>query len=665
MLKNYLCFLIGFLLLPVFINAQTTTQTNTDRFVEIQKKLDELAAANTPGLNDPIDFSVSGVSIQEFLRGIAEAHELNINVDPQLTFKVYNNFSKESVSNVIVFLVREYDLDIRFSGSIMSFFKYIPPVEGKPAYVPKNVSVKYASYSNLLSLDLQGDSLYLVVRKITQVTKKNVILSSGLSNKLISIYIEDMPFDAALNKMAFANELKVVKTDDNFYVLKALKEGDDMLAEENPNAGVFRPTYNTGAAATGTSSSMPATAQAGAGSVIRCQVEDSAKSKRIHLEAINAPIAEVIKTVATKANINYFMYSELKGNCTSYVSGVTFQELLTFLLQSTEYTYKLDADLYLIGERKLEGLRAHKVVQLIYRSIDNIQDVIPAELKKGVEIKEFKELNSILLSGSLPQIHEIEAFIKEVDKVVPMVMIEVIIMEVSKSRTVKTGISAGLSDSASAATTSGTFLPGLDVTLSSSTINDFIGGLGVGNIANLGAVTPNFYMTLSALETNQNVEVKSMPKLSTLNGHDANMSIGQTVYYMIETQNTLGSLTTNTIKTVQYQSVQANQTLSIKPLVSGDDQVTMTIEVNQTSFLPNSNATGPPNSSTSQFKSIIRVRNEEMIVLGGLEKVSKSLDAQGTPILSRIPIIKLLFSSKTKAKSKSILVLFIKPTIIY
>ncbi len=654
MLKIISCFIIGLFLTPILINAQN----KTDRFTEIENTLNQLASGNSQGLKEPIDFSVSGVSIQEFLRGIAEAHELNINVDPQLSFKVYNNFSKESVLNVLLFLVREYDLDIRFSGSIMSFYKYIPPVEGRPAYVQKELMIKYSSYSNLLSLDLQEDSLYLVARKITQVTKKNVILSSGISNRLISIYIEDMPFDAALNKMAFANELKVVKTDDNFYVLKGIKEADNILAEENPNSGAFRPTYNTNTAP----AAVPA--QALAGSMIRCHVEDSSASKKIHLEAINAPIAEVIKVVATKANINYFMYSDIKGNCTSYVSGVTFQELLTFLLQGTEYTFKVEADLYLMGERKLEGLRAYKVTQLKYRSIDNIQEVIPAELKKGVEIKEFKELNSLLLSGSLPQIYEIEAFIKEIDKVVPMVMIEVIIMEVIKNRTVKTGIKAGLNDSVSTTQTSGTFLPGLDVKLSTSTINDFINGLGIGSITNLGSVTPSFYMTLSALETNNNVEIKSMPKLSTLNGHDANMSIGQTVYYEVQTQNTLGSLTTNTITTVQYQSVQANQTLSIKPLVSGDDQVTLTIEVNQTSFAK-SNAAGPPNTTTSQFKSIIRVRNEEMIVLGGLEKISKSSDTEGTPILSRIPIIKLLFSSKIKSKSKSILVLFIKPIIIY
>jgi type IV pilus assembly protein PilQ len=648
------------ILILTLVNFVSRAQTE-DRFIRIENQLKELAAKSSPGLLEPIDFSVSGVSIQEFLRGIALAHELNINIDPTLNFKVYNNFSKENALNVILFLVREYDLDIQFIGSILSFSAYVPPPLEPQKYVAKEIQVKFTNYTNLLSLDLKNDSLHLVARKITQVTKKNIILSTGIGDKLINVYIEEMPFDAALNKMAYANNLKLVITPDNFYVLKSLTDTEEPLTDllQNksfkpsvPNSGL--PSSNNGVPNAYSGVTSPTS--------IRCFVDDTASKRKIHVEAINAPIQDVIKTVAAHANINYFLYSDLKGNCTSYVNGVTFDELLTFLLQPTEYTYKTDQGLYLIGERKIEGLRAHKVIQLKYRSLDNIQEVIPADLRKGVEIKEFKELNSILITGSLPQINEIEAFIVSVDKVVPMVMIEVIIMDIKKSRTVKTGISAGLKDSVQ---TSGTFLPGLDLTLSSSTINDFIGSLGVGNAVNLGSVNPNFYMTLSALETNSNVEVKSMPKLSTLNGHDANMSIGQTVYYQLETQNTLGSLTTNTIRTVQYQSVQANQTLTIKPLVSGDEQVTLTIEVSISDFLPSQRNGGPPNSATSQFKSMIRVLNGEMVVLGGLERVSKSQESSGVPVLSRIPGLKWLFSSRTKTKSKSITVLFIKPTIIY
>lgn len=627
----------------------------SDRITLIEERLINLSKVEAPGLKDKIEFSVSGVSIQEFLRGIAEAHELNISVDPTITVKIFNNFGNETVVNVILFLVRENELDIRFSGSIMSFVKYIPPITALDAYVAKDINAKFNSYTNSLSLDLSNDTLAAVVRKITQVSKKNIILSSGLSNAIINVYIEDMPFDAAMNKMAYANNLKVIKTEDNFYVLKSLAEGETGLSEPivkvNPflNPGSTTTTVNTAASAQ---------------SLIKVFINpDTTVKRNISLQSNNAPISDVIKAVANEAGIGYFMYSEIKGNTTVYIHGVTFQDLLAYLLQSTEYTFKVENGVFLIGDRRMEGLRAYKVMQLKYRSLDDVLAVIPAELKKGVEIKEFKELNSFLLTGSLPQIMEIEAFINEIDKIVPMVMIEVILIDVKKSRTIKTGISAGLSNDS--IQTGGTFLPGFDLTLGSDALNNLLGKLGTNGALNIGTVTPNFYVTLSALENNQNVDVKSMPKLSTLNGHDATLTIGSTVYYAIETQNTLGSLTPNTIKTVQYQTVQANQNITIKPVVSGDDQVTLTIEVSISDFLPNSNSSGPPNIATSQFKSIIRVKNGEMVVLGGLERIEKSTATTGFPILSRLPILKWLFSNNTKSRSKTISIVFIKPTIIY
>ena len=62
--------------------------------------------------------------------------------------------------------------------------------------------------------------------------------SNGIQNAMINKFlfgghIDTKMKDAALNKMAFANELKVIKTDDNFYVLKGLKEGVIIIGNES------------------------------------------------------------------------------------------------------------------------------------------------------------------------------------------------------------------------------------------------------------------------------------------------------------------------------------------------------------------------------------------------------------------------------------------------
>lgn len=631
-----------------------------DRMLELETRLKELSN-QIPGLKQPIDFSVSGVSLQEFLRGMAETNSININVDPSIDVKIYNNFSNESVLNVLLFICKEYSLDIRNVGSILSVVRYVPPVAEKPAPKAKEFLVTYSAYSDLLTLDLKNDSLDAVAKKITQVTKKNVILASGVRGHLVSGYVEDMPFEGALQKIAFANKLKMSKTTDNFYVLQPLDETEDPLNIVTEAKNKKKPKKNN--QGNNTNGGMNTMGQGTAEASLDVEITgDSLGPKLINLEAISTPINEIIKTVAEELKASYYLYSEVKGNATIRVNNVTFDQLLTNLLNGTDYTYRKESNVFLIGERKLEGLRAYKVVQLHFRSLESVQETIPSELKKGVEVKEFKELNSILLSGSLPQINEIEAFVRQVDKVVPMVLIEVIMMDVRKSKSVSTGISAGIDSSAK---TGGSIFPGLDATFSSKSINNFLSFVGVNNLFNIGKVSPSFYVKLKAMEDNSNVEVRSMPKLSTLNGHDANLSIGSTRYYYVETQNTLGTLTTSTIKTKQWNPVEANLSINFKPMVSGDDQVTMEVNVNISDFLENTSNDAPPASSKSQFKSIIRVKNEDMVILGGLERTQKSDGGSGVPILSRIPIIKWLFSSRTRSKSKIVSVVFIKPTIIY
>ncbi|HSZ72955.1 MAG TPA: hypothetical protein VK750_09790 [Cytophagaceae bacterium] len=654
-MKKRIVLLVALFVLPFF---SVSAQQSEDRFVALEKKLTELSK-DVPGLTEKVEFSVTGASLQEFLGGLATSHELNISIDPTLQIRIYNRFSNEKVLNVLLFLAREYDLDILFVGSIMSFKKYIPPTE-KEVIPVHEILVKYSAYNDLMTLDLRKDTLDKVVKKITQVTRKNLILTSGLADKVVSVYIEDMPFESAINRMAYANQLKLVKTEDNFFVLKPIGEGEDGLDALSKANDKVKKGKTIGSKASGTASTTGGVAPPELH--VEVEVDSTTGGKYINLYAVNTPINQVIKEVAQEAGASYFLFSDIKGNITTSIERVNFEHFLTYILQGTDHTFKLEGPLYLIGDRKIEGLRANRVIQLKFRSLDAIHDIIPAELKKGVEVKEFKELNSILVSGSLPQINEIEAFITALDRVVPMVMIEVLLLDINKTRSVKTGITAGLGDST--VKTSGTFLPGIDVTLGSSNVNEFLNWLGTNNVFNLGRVTPNFYMTLSALESNNNAEVRSTPKLSTLNGHEASLSIGSTVYYTVQTQNVMNSLTPQTVVTQQYNSVQANMAINIKPVVSGDDQVTLTIDVSVTDFvsLP---PTGPPPSTTNQFKSIIRVRNEEMVVLGGLERTQKTETTTGVPLLSRIPIIKWLFSSRTKGKTKLVSVVFIKPTIIY
>jgi type IV pilus assembly protein PilQ len=622
-------------------------QSKDERMDALERKLIGLSAS-VPGLKQKVQVGLSGVSIQEFLRAVAQANQLNINVDPMLNIKVVSNVTNENALNILLFLADNYNLDINVIGSIITVAPYNAPLV-RAEVVQKDIPVNYDAGNGTLSLELSNDSLINVARKISRLSGKNIVVPFALNSKLVSGYFNNAPFETALEKLAYANDLKFTKTSDQVFVFQGLKEDEELYINGDKNTDV-RKTFKP----------MPQV-QGGNGSPSAFNVV--AKGKLLNVNAVNAPIIDLVKFASEEIGVNYFLYSELKGNISTKVNNMSFDNFLTAMFNGTEYTYKIENGIYLIGDRRLEGLRRNKVLQLQYRSVDTVMMMIPAELKRGLEIKEFREQNTLLISGASPQISEVESYIKELDKLVPMVLLEITLLDVRKGHTVKTGITAGIGDST--VRTQGQVLSGLDLTLGSGSINEFLGRIGSNRTFNIGRVTPNFYMKLSALEANNNAEIRQVPKLSTLNGHSATLSIGTTRYYVTKTQNVFSSVNTQTVFTEQFNKVDANLAITVNPVVSGDDQVTMRIKVEISDFIGTPPANAPPPTSTSKFESIIRAHNEDMIVLGGMERTEQSEAGSGVPLLSRIPVLKWLFSSRERTRSKVVTLVFIKPTIIY
>ena len=293
-----------------------------------------------------------------------------------------------------------------------------------------------------------------------------------------------------------------------------------------------------------------------------------------------------------------------------------------------------------------------------------IVNILPDDIVSDLDIKIDYELNSFLISGPAANINRFKNFIKEIDKPVPVILIEVMIIEVNRSSTVETGVSWGIGDGPTK--TRGGIFPTTDLTLGAETVNKVIGGFdGFGSL-NIGQLVPDFFATIKAMEQNGNIRIRSTPKLSTLNGHRARLSIGETTYYVVTNQNFFGSQIPTSSEIRNYQPIDAELAISIKPLVSGNGQVTLDINVLQSDFsgerIEND---APPGLTSREFSSIIRVQNQDLVILGGLEEKTKNDSGTGVPFLARVPVIKWLFSSRKREDSRRKLTILIKPTVIY
>lgn len=621
----------------------------------IKFELDDLAL-QYPGLNQKVEFSVSGVSVKEFLRGVASNHELNVSISDDVGGRINNNFASAVVKDVFIFLCKEYNLEIRFIGSIMSFHTRPKPIEEPEPVIARIPKVDFNDQNSFLSLDLKNDTLDKVVEEITRKSMSNVIIAPELQGKIVSVYIRNRPFENTLEMLADANGIELKQKEKNVFIYQ--KKSPKSLTQNQPGSG---------ANGTGANGSKGKKKKAVEGLKVTILPEN-----KIDVEAINVPIKEILAEVSRESSNNYFLYSEPSGNASIFVKNANYDEFLSYLLSGSKLTYKYQDQVYLIGERNKELLRTTELVRLENRTVESILDFIPAEMRKGVDIKEFKELNGLILSGSSPNIREIRTFINQVDQVVPVVKIEVLIVDFKKSNSLnagvdfKLGIGQGTGTNATIPTkTTGEVSGGLKATLASTTVNNLIQSMNGFSWINLGKVTPDFYMSLQALESNGNVKVRSTPMLSTLNGHEASMKIGNEQYYLETNTSLVGTQNPVQQTSQQYKSVNADLSLKIKPFVSSDDQVTLEIEINQSDFTARISESAPPGKTSRNFKSLIRLKEGEMILLGGLESKRNSDTGSGLPVISRIPVLKWIFGKRVKENSKTKLHLFIKPTVIY
>ncbi|MEO0468208.1 MAG: type II and III secretion system protein [Bacteroidota bacterium] len=673
------------------LGGQTLAQSG-ERIAAIRQTLDSLSCG-IGGLEEQTTLSLRNVPLSEYVRAIGVRHRVNVYIEDTPAQIMTSNLVNEPVKSVFAFVCERFNYELQISGSILQFLPWKPPTEGK-LNDPKPVKISYTD--GKLSLDLRNDSLLAVIRKVSELTGRKIITKPGTEG-MLSLFLPPTDVDTALEALFIANGFSFQPRRKGYYVLQAIER--------------FQPADE------------PARPQGGTDFMVEAFAD--ADFDYISIEARNADLQALVEQIFAETGVDYLLYEQLSGVITMNADMTRLEDALRYLFQGTAYTYKKDESLYLIGAKDLEGMRSTRIVKMKYRptfqAIDLIPGVegsessslsqegnssslrqnpefrnnqstfsdprfsgntsfqqnnsyvstdasIPPEILRTrageVEIIEYPELNRIILRGPTDRVDEVAFFLEEIDQPVPMVKVEMVVVEVNKERLLSTGVNAGLRQAGDSTGGNQDVLPGIDYTLNGAAINTILGGSPV--LSNLGMLRSNFYLQLRAQETRGNVKVRMQPVLSMLNGRAASLVIGQTQYYLLETQTASNGAVNNFQQfTQRFERIEANVSLSIKPYISEDDMVTLEILPDFTTPVGAFDSQVPPTIATRRFDSIIRVKNGETVILGGLSEEETRDNSRGVPLLSRIPILRRLFGSVDTGKATSSLIIYITPVIYY
>lgn len=583
-----------------------------------------------PAYLSEIDLSVGKIPIADLLRQVAQVNGINLCVKTDDSSRVTCNFKQVKLVDLLLYLCREYGLTIEVFGNIVSVSTplFLPPP-------PPHLNIGYDTLSRELSYDLSGESLVKVIREISRLTGVKIVVPEWGYQQKVSGFSNGLSTAKAITALAVSNGFLAEQGDGNVW----------SFVIPDTDASRIAATFHS--------------VRSFAGDQIRVD-----SNGRISIAVNRGSIQDIITEICRLSHIDYLFLSPLDRQVSLYVNDIDLHSLLNVLFAGTPFLYREEKGVYLFGGGDQEkNLISTVVIPVRYRTVEHLPELIPESLKTGMQIQAFPEQNSLIVSGNNRQIAGINDFLESIDQSVPLITIEVMIVDSRKSAAQEVGMTAGLGEKP--IKTGGHLSPGIDFALSASSVNKLIHSFNGFGSVNLGKVTPNFYLTLKALEEAGMIEVRSTPKLSTLNGHEAHLKSGETRYYKEVQNNIMG--TQNPIQSESYiwKSIEANLSLEIIPYVSQDGKITLSITIEQSEFTAREEKDAPPGTATRSFKSQIKLNNEEMVLLGGIDRNAREKSSSGLPFIARIPILKWLFGTSTNSKVDEKLSVFIKPKVIF
>lgn len=292
------------------------------------------------------------------------------------------------------------------------------------------------------------------------------------------------------------------------------------------------------------------------------------------------------------------------------------------------------------------------------------------ELMQNANITADQRSNSLIVYARKKDIAKIKEVVSKVDTLLAQVLIEAIIMEVSINDTLNYGVTAGqrpkqfgsdprvvgggvMNNGGNPIGTGQSFLGGL-----ASSASNFPSSAGLSYFMQLGK---NWDVAANALATDSRINVVQRPRVLTSHATPGSFQVGSEVPFITGTFSGAGFG-----NSTQIQRQFVGVALDVQPFITPDNLVVMEISQTIDQLGPSVKVDNNeiPSTQTRSASSTVTVRNKEAILLGGYITSNTSRAKSGVPLLSSVPILGNLFSSRSRNGSRTELMVMMRPTVL-
>ncbi|OHC76338.1 MAG: hypothetical protein A3G18_08875 [Rhodospirillales bacterium RIFCSPLOWO2_12_FULL_58_28] len=408
----------------------------------------------------------------------------------------------------------------------------------------------------------------------------------------------------------------------------------------------------------------------------KSQAQDSLERQRLAVDRQNADVASQL--AAQKSEVQKKLLSRLLDS-DSRVIPLRFAAVADTrkVFHGKEITVPgIDVTLNkLLGDQKkaLEGLSKEDLAL--------IKEIAPEKTMSGMTISVDARTNSVIARGTPDELDRIEKLVRQLDKPVPMVEIEVIIVKAERGLSDTLGLKWAAERSANAARVagvSGATYSGANTGITSANPDAVAAGLGgaaAGAAEVIAAATQTIVggyvwqgtewalqTQLSAFEKDNKAQTIASPTLVTLNNVPARVERTGSEHFVSTTGQNMPST---------LQEINVGLVLDITPSVilredsSDEELVRLSVTAKNTTLSTSALATSVASASGQEVQTEVIIPNERTFMMGGLLDDTRSDNTQGVPYLRRIPFLGKLFGTDTSTDTLVETIFFITPKIIF
>lgn len=378
----------------------------------------------------------------------------------------------------------------------------------------------------------------------------------------------------------------------------------------------------------------------------------AAAAPLVNMNVVNTEVRDVLTALASVGGVSIVADDSAAGKITIHLANVPFETALDLVTKTKGLVYQRMGHVIVVAtpEKLSKGFGNVQIIKVNFAKASEIKKTLALIIPED-RLKVDEATNSIVFSGSLSEADNIRRTLEELDIPYRQISLEAQVVSINKTAGRNLGIDwkwSGLP----AKTEYDTSTSSKETTVT----REYPGVITFGRTPEGRPYEFTFQATLSALITKGDAKLLAKPNITTIDGKEANILIGDRIPVLVE--KTENGKTTNTI-----DYVEAGIRLKYTPRINADGLITAAVhtEVSTPTLVTEMKAY---RISTREAETNVRMKDGETMVIGGLINTEESGGKNRIPGLADLPILGKLFESSSKTKTETEVMIFLTARIV-